>query len=99
MIGYNNQLKQATTNMKLGVNNNVNTETQKVGLRLMDGGPSKVNVPNSHPSNPIHKEAMKPQGIGGQKKRHPTNKPILRLAKRLHLCLTRKLPPSTIKIK
>ena len=23
----------------------------------MDGGPSKVNPPNSHPSNPIHKAA------------------------------------------
>ena len=30
-VGYNNQLKQATTNMKLGVNNNVNTETKKSG--------------------------------------------------------------------
>ena len=70
-VGYNNQLKQATTNMKLGVNSNVNTETKKVGLRLMDGGPSKVNVPNSHPSNPIHKEAMKAQGMGGQKKEAP----------------------------
>ena len=24
----------------------------------MDGGPSKINPPNSHPSNPIHKAAM-----------------------------------------
>jgi len=82
-VGYNNQLKQATTNMKLGVNNSVNTDTKKVGLRLMDGGPSKVNVPNSHPSNPIHKEAMKAQGMGGRKKRHPKNKPILHLTKKL----------------
>ena len=22
---------------------------------MMDGGPSKINPPNSHPSNPIHK--------------------------------------------
>ena len=99
-VGYNNQPKQATTNIKLGVNNNVNTETKKVGLRLMDGGPSKVNVPNSQPSNPIHKEAMKAQGMGGRKKRHPKNKPILRLVNKLHLCQTRKLePPSTIQIK
>ena len=27
----------------------------------MDGGPSKVNPPNSHPSNPIHKAAMTAQ--------------------------------------
>ena len=26
----------------------------------MDGGPSKVNPPNSHPSNPIHKAAKTP---------------------------------------
>ena len=24
----------------------------------MDGGPSKINPPNSHPSNPIHKASM-----------------------------------------
>ena len=57
--------------MKLGVINNVNTETKKVGLRLMDGGSLKVNVPNSHPSNPIHKEAMKAQGMRGRKKEAP----------------------------
>ena len=27
----------------------------------MDGGPSKINLPNSHPSNPIHKAAMAAQ--------------------------------------
>jgi len=27
----------------------------------MDGGPSKVNPPNSHPSNPIHKAVMAAQ--------------------------------------
>jgi len=84
-VGYNNQLKQATTNMKHGVNNNANTETKKAGLCLMDGGPSKVNVPNSHPSNRIHEEAMKAQGLREQKKRHPPNKLLLRLAKKLFL--------------
>ena len=59
--GYNNQLRQATPNMKLGVNNSVNLETKKVGSRLMDGGPSKIDRPTSHPSNPIHKsEAPNP---------------------------------------
>ena len=52
--GYNNQLRQATPNMKLGVNNSVNLETKKVGARLMDGGPTKIDRPTSHPSNPIH---------------------------------------------
>ena len=55
VAGYNNQLRQATPNMKLGVNNSVNLETKKVGARLMDGGPSKIDRPTSHPSNPIHK--------------------------------------------
>ena len=29
----------------------------------MDGGPSKINPPNSHPSNPIHKAAMAAQSL------------------------------------
>ena len=90
-VGYNNQLKQANTKMKLGVNNNVNTETKKVGVRLMDGGHSKVNVPNSHPSNPIHKEAMKGQGMGGRKKEAPNK----------HACSARKemTCPAALKMK
>ena len=43
--------------MKLGVNNSVHLGTKKAALQLMDGGPSKINPPNSHPSNPIHKAA------------------------------------------
>ena len=59
MTGYNNQLKQATQGMKLGINNDVNKSTKKAGLHLMAGGPTKINPPNSHPSNPIHKAATK----------------------------------------
>ena len=58
IVGYNNKLKQAQAGMKLGVNNSVNLETKKAALQLMDGGQSKINPPNSHPSNPIHKAAM-----------------------------------------
>ena len=58
IVGYNNKLKQAQAGMKLGVNNSVNLGTKKAALQLMDGGPSKINPPNSHPSNPIHKAAM-----------------------------------------
>ena len=54
VAGYNNQLRQATPNMKLGVNNSVNLDTKKVGTRLMDGERSKNNRPTSHPSNSIH---------------------------------------------
>ena len=61
VAGYNNQLRQATSNMKLGVNNSVNLETKKVGVKLMEGGKSKIDRPTAHPSNPIHKaEASNP---------------------------------------
>ena len=59
VTGYNNQLKQATQGMKLGINNDVNKSTKKAGLHLMAGGPTKINPPNSHPCNPIHKAATK----------------------------------------
>ena len=58
-VGYNNKLKQAVPGLKLGVNNEVNPDTKKAGLKLMAGSPSKINPPNSHPSNPIHKAATK----------------------------------------
>jgi len=61
VAGYNNKLKQAVAGTKLGINNMLNTETKKLALQLMDGGPSKVNPPNSHPSNPIHKAVMAAQ--------------------------------------
>ena len=60
-VGYNNRLKQAVPGMKLGVNNDVNSGTKKVGIQNMEGGPAKINPPNSHPSNPIHKAAMAAQ--------------------------------------
>ena len=66
IVGYNNNLRMATDDMKLGVNNHVNPGTKKASLKLMTGGPSKVNPPNSHPSNPVHKQATEAQGIGPQ---------------------------------
>ena len=58
VTGYNNQLKQATQGMKLGINNDVNKSTKKSGLRgVGGGGATKIYWPNSHPSNPIHKAA------------------------------------------
>ena len=60
-VGYNNKLKQAAAGMKLGVNNDVNPGTKKRGVIHMEGGPSKINPPNSHPSNPIHKAARAAQ--------------------------------------
>ena len=63
IVGYNNNLRRATDDMKLGVNNQVNQDTKKASLKLMAGVPSKVNPPNSHPSNPIHKKATEAQGL------------------------------------
>ena len=56
--GYYNKLKQAV-GMKLGVNNSVNQETKRVGVKLMDGGGSKVKRLTGHPSNLIDQKSMK----------------------------------------
>ena len=58
-MGYNNKLKQAMSGMKLGINNEVNLDAKKAALHLMAGGPSKINPPNTHPSNPMQKAATK----------------------------------------
>ena len=63
VVGYNNNLRRATDDIKLGVNNQVNQDTKKASLKLMASGPSKVNPPNSHPSNPVHKQATEAQGL------------------------------------
>jgi len=60
-VGYNNKLKQVVSGTNLGVNNMLNTDTEKSALKLMEGGPSKINPPNSRPSNPVHKAAQDPR--------------------------------------
>ena len=66
-VGYNNNLKKATGNMKLGVNSDVNVDLKKVGVNMMDGGPSKTNRPNSHPSNPENEsQKTKPPSLDSQ---------------------------------
>ena len=55
-VGYNNNLKKATGNMKLGVNSDVNVYLKKVGVRKMDGGSSKTNRSTSHPSNTVERQ-------------------------------------------
>ena len=69
IVGYNNYLQTADEIMKLGVNNDVNQETKNASLKPMTGGPCKINPPNSHPSNPIHKQATEAQGL--VKKKNP----------------------------
>ena len=76
VIGYNNQLKQAVPGMKLGVNDEVNKSTKKSGLKLMAGGPTKINPPNSHPSNPIHKQATQPEEQTPQPEEKTPDEPI-----------------------
>ena len=73
IVGYNNMLVVSDANVKLGVNNTVNQGTHKPALKPMAGGPSKINPPNSHPSNPIHKKATEAQGLAVKKK--PTQTP------------------------
>jgi len=69
-VGYINKLKQAVAGMQLDLTNEVNSGTEKAALKLMVGGPSNINQPKSHPSNPIHKAAIgKPQ----QEKEEPTS--------------------------
>jgi len=68
VVGYNSKLKQAVSGTKLGVNNALNTDTKKSALKPMEGGPSKVNPPNSHPSNPVHKAVMAAQDLKPAKK-------------------------------
>ena len=56
-VGLNNQLKQATHGMKLCINDSVNKDTKKRPSASWMADHQKVNPPNSHPSNPIHKAA------------------------------------------
>ena len=72
IVGYNNNLTRTTDDMKPGVNNHVNLGTKNSSLKPMAGGPSKINPPNSHPSNPIHKKATEAQGLV---KKKPTQTP------------------------
>ena len=72
VVGYNNNLRRATDTMKLGVNNQVNQGTKKASLKLMAGGPSKVNPPNSHPANPVHQQVTEAQGFASKPAPSPT---------------------------
>ena len=68
IVGYNDILLIADETMKLGINNNINLNKHKASLKHVAGGPGKINPPNSHPSNPIHKKATEAQGIAVKKK-------------------------------
>ena len=72
-VGYNNNLKKANGDMKLGVNSEVNLDMKKVGVKLMNGGPSKIDRPTSHPSNPIHRQSEKLMQSEKQKQKSGEN--------------------------
>ena len=42
----------------------------------MDGGPSKINPPNSHPSNPIHKASETPAAVAVETPLAKATKPV-----------------------
>ena len=72
VVGYNNNLRRATDDMNLGVNNQVNQDTKKAGLKKMGGSKSKINPPNNHPSNQTHKQATEDQGLAPPSKQATT---------------------------
>ena len=74
-IGYNNQLKQAMPGMKLGINDEVNTSTKKVGVTHMEGGWSKIKRPTNHPSNKAPVVPAQPDKIAPVQTRNVTSKP------------------------
>ena len=85
-IGYNNKLKQAVPDMKLGVNGEVNTSTKKVGLTSMSGGPSKIKRPIGHTSDtkppvvPVQPDKIEPvqaTQVTAQPTAHENNKVYL----------------------
>ena len=84
-IGYNNQLKEATLGMKLGVNDDVNTSTKKVGVTHMGGGPPKIKRPTNHPSNkapgvlaqPDKSAPVQATNVTAKPTAHETNKILL----------------------
>ena len=65
--GHDNELKQAVAGMELGVNNSVKQETKRVGVKLMDGGGSKIKRPTGHPSNPIKQQSVKQRQTENEK--------------------------------
>ena len=95
VVGYNNKLKVSTPDMTLGINNQVNQGTEKASLKKMGGGKSKINPPNSHPSNPIHKQATEAQGLAKPPKQ-PTLPPSTTTPKPPPTSPTPPTPPDTV---
>jgi len=52
VVGYNNKLKQAVSGAKLGVNNEMNTETKKIGAAADGWRPIKSKPTKQPPIKP-----------------------------------------------
>ena len=52
VVGYNNKLKQAVSGTKLGINNELNTETKKIGPAADGGRPLENEPPKQPPLKP-----------------------------------------------
>ena len=80
IVGYNNNLRRATDDMKLGVNNQVNQGMKKASLKLMAGGPSKVNPQTATLQTQFIRRQPKPRVLQNphytlpHNQRHPPNR-------------------------
>ena len=52
IVGYNNNLRRSTDDMKLGVNNQVNQDTKKASLKADEGRPKQGQPPKQPPFKP-----------------------------------------------
>jgi len=59
MVGHNNGLKRANSNMKLGVNLDVNIEQKSVGIKH-NSGTSKVELPHTTSSQSVKESTLGP---------------------------------------
>ena len=76
VVGYNNNLRRTTDDMKLGVNNHVNQVTKKASLKLMAGGPSKSTPQTATPQTQYINRQPKPRGLHqNQQHKQPPHKP------------------------
>ena len=71
IVGYNNNLRRSTNDMKLGVNNQVNQDTKKASLKLMEGGPSKVNPQTATLQTQFISRQQKLRGLQNRRNHSP----------------------------
>ena len=71
-VGYNNKLKRANSNMKLGVNLDVNIDQKSVGIKH-NLGTSKVELPHNKSSQSVKESTLAPsQSVKPNQKDKPS---------------------------